>query len=207
MRDCTWSQVHAFRLQRHYLGWPAQPGDLLDVVSGTCGIQAQVMSAAQLALRSRIGALSIRDIECALWQDRTMVKVWSMRGTLHLLPAHEFPLYVAALKPYRLKQEQRWMARYGVDAAAIDPQWQMLFSQPLSDGTADPPPTLTEAEGSATQGCSAGTGIGRARLGRTRKICLPARRPVPWPKSRSGSDIRAARHVVSQLGRRARRGG
>ena len=52
MSDFTWSQVHAFRLQRHFLGQPDRPEDLLDVVSGTCGIQAQVMSAAQLAIAS-----------------------------------------------------------------------------------------------------------------------------------------------------------
>lgn len=115
-----WSQVHAFRLQRHFLGQPAQANDLLDVVSATCGMQAQVMSAAQLALRTRTRGLTASEIERALWQDRTLVKVWCMRGTLHVLPARELPLYVAALKPYRLKQEQRWMARYGVDAAAIE---------------------------------------------------------------------------------------
>ena len=42
-----------------------------------------------------------------------------MRGTLHLLPARELPLYVAALKPYRLKQERRWLAQYGVDDRAL----------------------------------------------------------------------------------------
>lgn len=120
MSSVTWPQIHAFRSQRHFLGQPALTEDLLDVVSGTCGMQAQVMSAAQLALRTRIHGLTAPEIERALWQNRTLVKVWCMRGTLHVLPAHELPLYVSALKPYRLKQEQRWMARYGVDAAAID---------------------------------------------------------------------------------------
>lgn len=120
MINISWSQVHAFRIQRHSLGQPAPKEDLLDVVSGTCGIQAQVLSAAQLAMRARIHGLTAPEIEHALWRDRNLVKVWCMRGTLHVLPARELPLYVAALKPYRLKQEQRWMARYGVDAAAIE---------------------------------------------------------------------------------------
>ncbi|MYB76676.1 MAG: winged helix DNA-binding domain-containing protein [Chloroflexi bacterium] len=128
MSNITWSQVHAFRLQRHFSGQAALSGNLLDVVSGTCGIQAQVMSAAQLALRARIHGLAAPEIEHALWQDRTLVKVWCMRGTLHVLPARELPLYVAALKPYRLKQEQRWMARYGVDAAAIETMADAIFT-------------------------------------------------------------------------------
>ncbi len=120
MSDFTWQQVHAFRLQRHYLTQPAPSVDLVDVVSCTCGMQAQVMSAAQLALRARIPDLSPQDIERALWQDHTLVKVWSMRGTLHLLPARDLSLYVAALKPYRLEQERRWLARYGVDDHAVE---------------------------------------------------------------------------------------
>ena len=128
MSSVTWSQVHAFRLQRHFLGQPASAGNLLDVVSATCGMQAQVMSAAQLALRTRIHGLTAPEIERALWQDRTLVKVWCMRGTLHVLSARELPLYVAALKPYRLKQEQRWMARFGVDAAAIETMADAIFT-------------------------------------------------------------------------------
>jgi len=86
------------------------------------------MSAAQLAARVRLDSLSVSRIEHALWQDRTLVKVWCMRGTLHVLPARELPLYVAALKPYRLKQEQRWMARYGADAAAIETMADAVFT-------------------------------------------------------------------------------
>lgn len=133
MSSITWPQVHAFRLQRHCLGQSDQPKDLLDVVSATCGMQAQVMSAAQLALRARIRGLTAPEIERALGQDRTLVKVWCMRGTLHVLPARELPLYVAALRPYRLKQEQRWMARYGVDAAAIEAMADAIFGALSAD--------------------------------------------------------------------------
>ncbi len=62
----------------------------------TGGIQAQVMSAAELALGARVDGLTPQDVQSALWQERTLVKTWAMRGTLHLLAAHELPLYVAA---------------------------------------------------------------------------------------------------------------
>ncbi len=32
----------------------------------------------------------------ALWRDRTLVKAWTLRGTLHLHPAAELPLWLAA---------------------------------------------------------------------------------------------------------------
>ena len=33
----------------------------------------------------------------ALWRDRTLVKTWAVRGTLHLLARDELPVYVGAL--------------------------------------------------------------------------------------------------------------
>ena len=132
MSSILWPRVHAFRLRRHFFGEPEHPRKLPDAISATCGLQAQVMSAALLAARVRLDGLSAARIERALWQERTLVKVWCMRGTLHLVPAHDLPFYVAALKPYRLKQEQRWMARYGVDAAAIETMAEAI-SMALSD--------------------------------------------------------------------------
>jgi hypothetical protein len=34
----------------------------------------------------------------ALWRDRTLVKAWTLRGTLHLHPADELPLWFAACR-------------------------------------------------------------------------------------------------------------
>lgn len=36
------------------------------------------------------------DVRAALWEDRTLVKAWTIRGTLHLHPADELPLWFAA---------------------------------------------------------------------------------------------------------------
>lgn len=133
MTTVTWPQVHAFRLRRHYLSVTAAPQTLMDVVERTCGIQAQVMSAAHLALRTRHRTVTMSAIERALWQDRDLVKVWSMRGTLHFLSARELPLYVAALKPYRLRQERRWMIQQGVEERAIDAMADAILAA-LDDG-------------------------------------------------------------------------
>ena len=37
-----------------------------------------------------------KDVRAALWEDRTLVKAWTLRGTLHLHPADELPLWFAA---------------------------------------------------------------------------------------------------------------
>jgi len=62
----------------------------------TGGIQAQVMSTAELAIGARVDGLSPQDVQSARWKDRRLIKTWAMRLELHLVPARDFPLYVAA---------------------------------------------------------------------------------------------------------------
>jgi hypothetical protein len=72
------------------------------------------MSAAYLQLWARNHAITRAKIEGALWKTRTLVKTSLMRQTLHLIPADEFPLYIAALKPSRVAGALRIMAKFGV---------------------------------------------------------------------------------------------
>jgi len=106
-------------MARHHLDEPAR--DLLAVTARLGGVHAQLASAAELALGIRstdAGGAAVRD---ALWRDRTLVKTWAMRGTLHLLPAAEFPLWVAAL---RTRKRQRyppaWERNFGVTPAETE---------------------------------------------------------------------------------------
>src|SRR5215467_12458495 len=96
MRALTWRQVHAWRLAQHGLAPRLRHGGLLAAATRTCGIQAQVMSAASLAICSRLERLAPDEVKTALWEECTLVKTWAMRSTLHLLSIDELPLFVAA---------------------------------------------------------------------------------------------------------------
>lgn len=112
-RSFKWSQVSAFRYTRHQFV-DRHSADLVTVSRDVCGIQYQVMAAAEMALWVRVRGLTQADIQSALWKNRTLVKTSAMRSTLHLLPATDFPIYISALKASRLRQMRRIMARYGV---------------------------------------------------------------------------------------------
>jgi hypothetical protein len=86
----TWDNVRAWRLQQHQLLERAPAKQVLDVVERIAGLHAQVASSAELTLWARIDDLDKTAVETALAKDRSLVKTWSMRGTLHLLPAREF---------------------------------------------------------------------------------------------------------------------
>lgn len=94
---------------------------MLAVASRICGLHAQVMSSAQLSLWARVEDLDRCWLQRALWQDRTLVKTWAMRGTLHLLPADEFPLWQAVLSTSpRYLRPAAWEKYFGIRLADLD---------------------------------------------------------------------------------------
>lgn len=105
--ELTWPQVHALRMQRHHLV-PAGKKDLVGVTGDIGGAQAQVMSAAELQLAVRSGR-PVTDVRKALWTERTLVKTWLMRGTLHLIPATDLPLYAAAMSGHWMRIRPSWL--------------------------------------------------------------------------------------------------
>ncbi|MGP8125382.1 MAG: winged helix DNA-binding domain-containing protein [Nitrososphaerales archaeon] len=84
--------------------------EIAEVVSDVCGVQAQVLSAAELAIRARVEGITQRDVREALWRDHSIVKTWCMRGTLHLLASSDLPTYVAAMKT-QLSASQEWLRK------------------------------------------------------------------------------------------------
>ncbi|HEX6543632.1 MAG TPA: winged helix DNA-binding domain-containing protein [Ktedonobacterales bacterium] len=116
MLKLTWPQVLAFRLQRHFLEERAARGNLLAVVSRTCGLHAQVMSSAELAAWARIDGLDSDDVRAALWKERTLVKTWAMRWTLHLISTGDYPVYLAAFRAFGHFRSERWLTSYGITA-------------------------------------------------------------------------------------------
>ena len=114
MKSLKWHQVNAWRLSQHYLSPRLKRQDFVEAVTRTGGIQAQVMSAAELALWARVDGLTREDIQTALWQDRTLIKTWAMRGTLHLISASELPLHVAARSLYEARNWTNYFKYYGI---------------------------------------------------------------------------------------------
>jgi hypothetical protein len=121
MQKLTWPQAAAWRVRRHHLAERARPGSMLRVASRLCGLHAQVLSCAELTVWARVEGLERQAVQRALWQDRTLVKTWAMRGTLHLLPAGELPLWHAALGTSpRYLRPVAWQNNFGITMEELD---------------------------------------------------------------------------------------
>jgi hypothetical protein len=95
MREMTWEQACSRRLREHAL---VEPSNGIEEVAGRlCGVHAQVMPAAEVALGVRVGGVTRADVRAALWDRRTLVKTFGLRGTVHLFPTDELALWMSAL--------------------------------------------------------------------------------------------------------------
>ena len=114
----TWDQVAAFRLARHHLLKRAPTKALVSVVGDMTGAQAQLFSAAQISLWSRVRGLQIAHIEKA-FSERTLVKAACMRRTLFLVPSEHLAVFVRGTAG-RAEKEIRWARGKGVPDRVID---------------------------------------------------------------------------------------
>lgn len=85
-------------MARSYLLEPAPREELAEVVRNVCGIQAQVMASAELALSARVEGITQEGVRAELWERRSLVKTWTIRGTLHLHAADDLPVWAAATR-------------------------------------------------------------------------------------------------------------
>ena len=139
MTALSWEEVRAWRVRRHGLAERAPSGALLELASRLCGIHAQLMGSAELTLWARLEDLDPEAVATAQWRDRTLVKTWAMRGTLHLLPAGELGLWHAGLGTYRNYLKPAWFRAFDI----TEPQLMELIDA-VADALGGEP--LTRAE-------------------------------------------------------------
>jgi hypothetical protein len=94
----TWRGITARRMARHALTEPAAGLGPADIAGVLCGAHAQVLSAAELSIGRRIAGATRSDVQRALWQERTLVKTFGPRGTIHLFAAADLPVWTGALQ-------------------------------------------------------------------------------------------------------------
>ena len=88
----------------------------LELVRHLAGVQAQVVSAATLALRARAEGVTRADVDRARLEERSLLLTWAMRGTLHLVAAEDAGWLVPRLLERVVPNAYRRLAREGMPA-------------------------------------------------------------------------------------------
>jgi Winged helix DNA-binding domain len=115
-----------------------RPRRVHEVVAALGGLQAQDTPASRLALRPRSSGLDEAAVRRACNQDRTVVRTWAMRGTLHLVAAEDAGWLVALLGPVFADAGRRRRLQLGLDDGvcerALERLPAVLGDGPLSRG-------------------------------------------------------------------------
>jgi hypothetical protein len=91
--------------------------DAAELVRALVGIQAQEPGAAALSIRARTEGVSAAGVERALVEDRSVVRTWAMRGTIHIVPTEDARWLNDLLAPAALTASHRRLGQLGVPEA------------------------------------------------------------------------------------------
>jgi hypothetical protein len=106
----------------------------VDVARLTAGIQAQDLRAGRLGFRARSPRLRAADVDRARTEERSIVRTWAMRSTMHLLAIEDvgwlLPLFDGGLAA----DSRRRLGQLGLDASAQDRALDAIRRALESDG-------------------------------------------------------------------------
>jgi len=118
-------------MRRHFLdpiGKPSVP----EVVRRLGGVQAQVASSAELAVRVRRSASRRGEVARALAEGR-LIKTWAMRGALHLITPEDGGAFLSVLAAGRIWERPSWQQYFGITPKSID-QLRVAAREALDGG-------------------------------------------------------------------------
>jgi hypothetical protein len=121
------------RAARQLLHRPAglSPGE---VVRRLLAVQAQDLPAARRALRARTRGLTAEAVNAALSVERSIVRGWLGRGTLHMVAPEDYPWMLALTAPTQAADGRRRLAEEGVSEADVDRAMRIIEAALADEG-------------------------------------------------------------------------
>jgi hypothetical protein len=127
----TDDEIRAARMRSQLLDERAD--DAAEAVRHMVGIQAQEPRAGALSIRARTTRVTAEDVRRALEEDRTIVRGWFMRGTIHFVAADDYRWLHALFAPRQIDAQHRALDRVGVPADHR-PRAVRIIRDALADG-------------------------------------------------------------------------
>jgi hypothetical protein len=116
------------------LGRPAAIADPAEVVREAGPVQAQEPRAARLAFRARSRKLTAADVDRARTEERSLLRVWVMRRTMHLIATEDagwlLPLFAGPI----VRWSRGRLADFGLDRSGQDRALALLHREVRSRG-------------------------------------------------------------------------
>jgi hypothetical protein len=105
----TTEMLTRFYLQNHFLLQQVKKDKFVNVVGNVCGLHSQLPLTPYFMLWNRIEDFEPEMLDDALYREKSLVKTWFIRGTLHVIPSEDLPVYHHALKRMWFEHHGRYM--------------------------------------------------------------------------------------------------
>lgn len=125
MTELHVEQIRAFRLHSHHLDAIYENKDV-DRVVGACGMQNTPPGAWETALYNRMPDCGLSEMERLLYEEKSLLQAWSLRGTPVVFPVSQSDMFLSALCS---EEEEPWIYTQGI-GLALD-FLQMTFDEVL----------------------------------------------------------------------------
>jgi len=125
------ARVRAARQLLHRPRTHTHPADILRAIAGA---QSQDPPAGRLHIRSRHPTLTAADVERARTEERSVIRLWAMRNTVHLITTDDLPWVRPLFAPLMAAFNRRRLAHFGVDASTQDRALSLIAGDLDRDG-------------------------------------------------------------------------
>ena len=98
---------------------PASAGDPAEIAKSIAGAQAQDVYAGPLQFRARSRSLTAADVTKARTEERSLLRTWVMRMTVHLIATEDAGWMLPLFEPRMEKWERRRLEQLGMPAADV----------------------------------------------------------------------------------------
>jgi uncharacterized protein YcaQ len=109
LENVSLQTVTRLYLKKHHLLTKAKESELKRIIGDICGLHAQVPQTPYFSLWNRVKSFDSNLLEKLLYEDKSVVKTWFMRGTLHLILSEDMPVYNRALRKMWFEHHGRFM--------------------------------------------------------------------------------------------------
>jgi uncharacterized protein YcaQ len=113
---------------------PASARDPAEIARSIAGAQAQDVYAGPLTFRSRSRRLTAADITRARVEDRSLLRTWVMRTTIHLIPTEDAGWWLPIFEPGIERWSRRRLSQLGMPAGHEDRALRVIAKALADEG-------------------------------------------------------------------------
>jgi hypothetical protein len=135
------ARLARLRAGRQLIHRPPSARDPAEIARAIGGAQAQDVYAGPLTFRSRSRALTAEDIRRARTEDRSLLRTWVMRMTIHLIPTEDAGWWLPLFEPDMERWQRRRLGDLGLPSRDAEKALAVIGRALAEEG----PMTRTEA--------------------------------------------------------------